>query len=91
MQSIILMIGVFAIFYFIVIRPQNKQRTEFQEKLNNVKKGDKVVTAGGLRGTIKEFQGKNQEIVILDVGSDTKVNVILIVFFIFLTCFYLFF
>jgi len=69
------MIGVFAIFYFIVIRPQNKQRTEFQEKLNNVKKGDKVVTAGGLRGTIKEFQGKNQEIVILDVGSDTKVNV----------------
>ena len=75
MQSIILMIGVFAIFYFIVIRPQNKQRTEFQEKLNNVKKGDKVVRAGGLRGTIKEFQGKNQEIVILDVGSDTKVNV----------------
>jgi len=75
MQSIILMIGVFAIFYFIVIRPQNKQRAEFQEKLNNVKKGDKVVTAGGLRGTIKEFQGKNQEIVILDVGSDTKVNV----------------
>ena len=75
MQSIILMIGVFAIFYFIVIRPQNKQRTEFQEKLNNVKKGDKVVTAGGLRGTIKEFQGKNQEIVILDVGADTKVNV----------------
>ena len=75
MQSIILMIGVFAIFYFIVIRPQNKQRAEHQEKLNNVKKGDKVVTAGGLRGTIKEFQGKNQEIVILDVGSDTKVNV----------------
>ena len=75
MQSIILMIGVFAIFYFIVIRPQNKQRSEFQEKLNNVKKGDKVVTAGGLRGTIKEFQGKDQEIVILDVGSDTKVNI----------------
>ena len=75
MQSIILMIGVFAIFYFIVIRPQNKQRAEHQEKLNNVKKGDKVVTAGGLRGTIKEFQGKDQEIIILDVGTDTKVNV----------------
>ena len=75
MQSIILMVGVFAIFYFIVIRPQNKQRAEHQEKLNNVKKGDKVVTAGGLRGTIKEFQGKDQEIIILDVGSDTKVNV----------------
>ena len=75
MSTIIMMIGVFAIFYFIVIRPQNKQRSDFQEKLNNGKKGDKIVTAGGLRGTVKEFQGKNQEIVILDVGSDTKVNV----------------
>ena len=75
MDPIILMIGVFAIFYFIVIRPQNKKRSNFQEQLNNVKKGDKVITAGGLRGTIKEFQGKNKEIIILDVGSDTKVNV----------------
>ena len=74
MQSIILMVGVFAIFYFIVIRPQNKQRAEHQEKLNNVKKGDKVVTAGGLRGTIKEFQGKDQEIIILDVGSKMIMN-----------------
>ena len=69
------MIVIFGIFYFIVIRPQNKKRSDFQQKLANVKKGDKVITAGGLKGTIKEFQGKNQEIVILDVGSDTKVNV----------------
>ena len=69
------MIVIFGIFYFIVIRPQNKKRSDFQQKLANVKKGDKVITAGGLKGTIKEFQGKNQEIVILDVGSDTNVNV----------------
>ena len=74
-SPIVMMVGVFAIFYFIVIRPQNKKRTDFQQKLTSVKKGDKVITAGGLKGTIKEFQGKNKEIVILDVGSDTKVNV----------------
>ena len=70
-----LMSGIFLIFYFIVIRPQNKKRSNLQEKLNNVKKGDKVITAGGLKGVVKDFQGKNKDIIILDVGSDTKVNV----------------
>ena len=70
-----LMSGIFLIFYFIVIRPQNKKRSNLQEKLNNVKKGDKVITAGGLKGIVKDFQGKNKDIIILDVGSDTKVNV----------------
>ena len=69
------MLVIFAIFYFILIRPQNKKREEFNNMIANVKKGDKVVTARGLKGTIKDFQGKNQDIIILDVGSDTKVNV----------------
>tara|TARA_B100000029_G_C17014070_1_gene756019 strand:- start:57 stop:332 length:276 start_codon:yes stop_codon:yes gene_type:complete len=69
------MLVIFAIFYFILIRPQNKKREEFNNMIANVKKGDKVITAGGLKGTIKDFQGKNQDIIILDVGSDTKVNV----------------
>ena len=73
---ILQMAVIFGIFYFIIIRPQNKKRDNFQKKLDNIKKGDKVITAGGLKGTIKEFQGKNNEIVILDVGSETKVNCI---------------
>ena len=71
---ILQMVVIFGIFYFIIIRPQNKKRDTFQKKLNNIKKGDKVITAGGLKGTVKDFQGKDNEIVILDVGSDTKVN-----------------
>jgi len=67
---------IFGIFYFIIIRPQNKKRDNFQKKLDNIKKGDKVITAGGLKGTIKDFQGKNNEIVVLEVGSETKVNCI---------------
>jgi len=71
---IIQMVVIFGIFYFIIIRPQNKKREDFQKKLDNIKKGDKVITAGGLKGTVKDFQGKNNEIIALDVGSGTKVN-----------------
>ena len=73
---IIQMTVIFGIFYFLIIRPQNKKRNDFQEKLANIKKGDKVITAGGLKGIIKDFQGKNNEIIILDVGFETKVNCI---------------
>ena len=71
---IIQMLVIFGIFYFLKIRPQNKKRNDFQKKLDDIKKGDKVITAGGLRGIVKEFQGKNNEIINLDVGSETKVN-----------------
>ena len=42
------MILLFAIFYFLIIRPQNKQRKEHAEMVASLKKGDKIVTAGGL-------------------------------------------
>ncbi len=69
------MLVIFGIFYFIIIRPQNKKRDNFQNMLNSMKKGDKVITAGGLKGTIKGFQGEKNNIVILDLG-DTNVNVV---------------
>jgi len=68
------MIVIFAIFYFIIIRPQNKKRDNFKNMLGNIKKGDKVITAGGLKGSVKGFQGEKQEIVILDLG-ETNVNI----------------
>ena len=68
------MIVIFAIFYFIIIRPQNKKRDNFKDMLDNIKKGDKVITAGGLKGNVKGFQGEKQEIVILDLG-ETNVNI----------------
>jgi preprotein translocase subunit YajC len=68
------MIVIFAIFYFIIIRPQNKKRDDFKNMLDNIKKGDKVITSGGLKGSVKGFQGEKQEIIILDLG-ETNVNV----------------
>src|SRR5512145_210632 len=44
--------AIFAIFYFLMIRPQQKQRKQHEERLRNLRKGDSVVTAGGLVGEV---------------------------------------
>jgi len=52
--------AIFAIFYFLMIRPQQKQRRQHEDRLRNLRKGDSVVTAGGLVGEvvhIKESAG----------------------------------
>jgi preprotein translocase subunit YajC len=46
------LIFIFAIFYFILILPQQRRQKKWQQMLNELKTGDKVVTSGGLRGTI---------------------------------------
>jgi preprotein translocase subunit YajC len=46
------LIFIFAIFYFLLIMPQQRRQKKWQQMLSNLKTGDKVVTSGGLRGTI---------------------------------------
>jgi len=46
------LIFIFAIFYFLLIMPQQRRQKKWQQMLNELKTGDKVVTTGGLRGTI---------------------------------------
>jgi len=48
MESIFMMVGLFAIMYFIIIRPQQKQAKEHKQMLEALAKGDKIVTIGGL-------------------------------------------
>lgn len=62
---------VFAIFYFLIIRPQNKRQKETKQMLQNLKKGDRVTTIGGIRGTI--FSMKD-DIVVLKVDDNTKIQ-----------------
>lgn len=45
-------IFIFAIFYFLLIMPQQKKQKKWQQMLSNLKSGDKVTTSGGIRGTI---------------------------------------
>ena len=50
------LIFIFAIFYFLLIMPQQRRQKKWQQMLNDLKTGDKVVTSGGLRGTIIALQ-----------------------------------
>jgi preprotein translocase subunit YajC len=66
----ILAIG--AVFYFLVIAPANKQRKKTQEMLSALKKGDRVLTSGGIYGTV---QGVEAEVVYLKIAENVKVKV----------------
>lgn len=63
---------IFIVFYFFVIRPQNKRIIEHRRMVNNLTKGDKVVTGGGLHATVKKLVG--EEDVLLDLGNGIEVT-----------------
>jgi len=63
---------IFGIFYFLLIRPQQVQRRKTQAMLANLKTGDRVVTSGGIYGTITDFR---DNIVQLQVASQVKLDV----------------
>ena len=53
------LILLFVVFYFLLIRPQQKQQKQRKEMISNLKKGDRVVTIGGVHGIIKEIDETN--------------------------------
>ena len=70
----IMMSLVMVVFYFLMIRPQQKKQQELQKLVTDLKKGDKVVTIGGVIGTIASIQN---DYVVLKVGEgDTKMEVL---------------
>ena len=70
-----LILVMVALFYILLIRPQQKRFSEHKEMLGALKKGDKVVTAGGLVGKIDKLSGEDE--VVVDLGGGTKVTALL--------------
>jgi preprotein translocase subunit YajC len=64
---------ILAIFYFMLIRPQGKQQKEHRSFLQNLKKGDDVVTSGGIIGRVVQVEDRA---VTLDVGSGNKMRIL---------------
>lgn len=62
---------VFLIFYFLIIRPQNKKQKETKAMLSALQKGDRVVTIGGIRGVI---QALREDSVVLKVDDNVKLE-----------------
>jgi len=63
------------VFYLLILRPQSKQRKQHADTLSNLKKGDRIITRGGIYGKVISFQGKNENKVSIDVGSGIKLNI----------------
>lgn len=68
----IMIIAMFVIMWFFMIRPQRKQQKELEKFRNGLKKGDKVVTAGGIYGTVDEIKDRT---VLVKVDGDVKLKV----------------
>ena len=66
------MIAIFAIFYFILIRPQRKEQERHRQMIENVKRGHEVITAGGIIGTIVHTADDR---VTIKTGDDTRLVV----------------
>ena len=64
---LLMMVGVFAVFYFLLIMPQQRRQKKWQALLKDIKSGDKVVTSGGLTGTILSVR---DDAVVLRVPPD---------------------
>jgi preprotein translocase subunit YajC len=65
------MVLVFVIFYFLMIRPQQKQRKKQQEMVNNLKKGDEVVTSAGIHARV---HGIADSIVTLEIADNVRIK-----------------
>ena len=72
MQFVLLFVPLFVIWYFLVIMPQQRQRKKTQEMLGSLKTGDRVLTSGGMFGTIVGFR---EDAVQLQVAPQVKIDV----------------
>ena len=72
MGPLFMLIAIFVVFYFFMIRPQQKKQKEMQKQRDALKKGDKVVTAGGIYGNIKEVQATT---FLIEISKDVTIKV----------------
>ncbi|SMC69362.1 protein translocase subunit yajC [Desulfocicer vacuolatum DSM 3385] len=66
------LILMFVIFYFLLIRPQQKKAKEHQNMINSLKKGDRIITSGGVHGTITSL---GDTTVSLEIAENVKIKI----------------
>ena len=75
LASFMPLIIIFAIFYFLIIRPQNKKMKEHQKLVGSVKKGDEVITNSGIFGKITQINEKDNS-VNLEISEDVEIKIL---------------
>ena len=73
MEQLLPLVLIFVVFWFLLIRPQQKKAKAHREMIGNLRRGDRIVTNGGLIGTISRVP--NERELIVEVADNTKVRV----------------
>ena len=71
--SILMIVALIDIFYFFMIRPQSKKQKEMKKFRENMKSGDKVITAGGIHGRVREI--KKNGTAVLEIAEGVKITI----------------
>ncbi len=72
LSSLLPFLLIILVFYFLILRPQQKRQKERQKLLDSVKKGDKVITSGGMHGVVEGMEDKT---VLVKISDNTKVKI----------------
>ena len=70
--NIVFLVTIFVIFYFFMVRPQNKKRKELQNMRDTLRKGDSIVTIGGIHGKVAEVKDST---IVLSIDQNVKIKV----------------
>jgi len=73
LEAMLPLVLIFVVFYFLLIRPQQKKMKDHRAMLSEVRRGDKIVTGGGIIGTVTKVDDDNQ--VTVEIAKDVKVKV----------------
>jgi preprotein translocase subunit YajC len=72
--SLVPMVLIFVVFYFLIIRPQSKKMKEHRELVNNLKIGNKVITSGGIVGVVKDVLTKEEQVMV-EIADGVRIKV----------------
>jgi preprotein translocase subunit YajC len=72
LSTIVPFLLIIVVFYFLILRPQQKRAKERTKLLEGVQKGDKIITAGGLHGTV---EGLEDKVVLIKIADNVKVKI----------------
>jgi preprotein translocase subunit YajC len=72
LASLILPIGLVVLFYFFLIRPQSKRQKEHRQMINDLQKGEEVITSGGILGKVTNI---NDDFITLEIAKDTSLKI----------------
>lgn len=72
--SLLPLVLIFVVFYFLILRPQQKKMREHLDMVSSLKRGDRVLTGGGIIGTVSKLEPEN-DIVVVEIAPEVKVRV----------------